>query len=125
MADRENTEDTGTNRVVLRGRVTREPEARELPSGTTISTFRISVPREATVMTRGSRQPSDWFDCTTWSARSRQRVAKWQVGDEVEVVGAVRRRHVRTAAGGTSMVDIEVLEARRWRAGQSSGAEPC
>lgn len=113
-----------SNQVVLRGRVTRSAQVRELPSGTSVSTFRISVRREPTLMTRGSRQPTDWFDCTAWSAQTRRRVAGWEVGDEVEVVGAVRRRHLQGPAGGTTLVDIEVLEARRARRTQSTGADP-
>jgi single-strand DNA-binding protein len=100
------------NTVALRGRVTKAVEERELPSGTRISTVRISVRRDRTAMTRGSRQGSDWFDCTAWTAALRRRVQGWHVGDEVEIVGAVRRRHLG-GAGGTSLVDIEVLEARR------------
>ena len=114
---------TSANQVILRGRVTRAPQVRDLPSGASISVFRISVPRQPTQMTKGSRQRSDWFDCTAWTARTRKRVSAWACGDDVEVEGAVRRRHVQVPGGGTFMVDIEVMAARRVRATQSAGAD--
>ena len=100
------------NEVVLRGRVVAEVLSRILPSGTEIATFRIVVEREPTAMTRGSRQRSDWVDCTAWSAGQRRRVATWHLGDVVEVRGSLRRRHYRGVNGGGSVVEIEMLAGR-------------
>ena len=58
----------GENAVLLRGRVSTAPERRELPSGSVIVTFRVTVPRSATAMTKGSRQTVDWLDCVAWGA---------------------------------------------------------
>ncbi len=103
------------NEVVLVGRLSAPPVARTLPSGTEISSFRIVVPRGATPMTRGSRQKSDWMDCTAWSAAQRRRVASWRAQDLVEVRGALRRRHYRGEAGSGSRVEVEMLDGRRVR----------
>ncbi len=104
------------NMVELRGRVSSAPVERELPSGTVISTFRLSVPRAKTPMTAGSTQSVDWVDCAAWSARSRRTVGGWIAGDEVEVTGALRRRHFRAGEASTSRLEVEVLSARRARA---------
>ena len=62
-----------TNEVRLRGRVTSAPAERELPSGTCVTSFRIVVARAGTTpMTAGSRQTSDWVDCTAWGGRVRR-----------------------------------------------------
>jgi len=106
------TGDSADNAVLLRGRVTTAPVARELPSGTVISVFRISVPRARTSMTAGSTQAVDWVDCTAWSARCRRTVSGWEVGDHVELTGALRRRFVRAGPGSTRL-EVEVLSARR------------
>ena len=104
--------DSADNTVRLRGRVTTAPVERELPSGTVISAFRISVPRARTTMTAGSAQGVDWVDCTAWNARCRRSVSGWDVGDQVEVTGALRRRYVRAGPGSTRL-EVEVLTARR------------
>jgi single-strand DNA-binding protein len=104
------------NMVELRGRISSAPVERELPSGTVITTFRLSVPRAKTPMTAGSTQSVDWVDCAAWSARSRRTVGGWVAGDEVEVTGALRRRHFRAGQASTSRLEVEVLSARRARA---------
>ena len=104
---------TSTNVVTLAGRVTAAPEERTLPSGDVIATFRVSVPRQPTPMSRGSKQTTDWVDCVAFGARCRRSVNAWQVGDEVELDGALRRRFYRTAAGAVTRLEVEVLSARR------------
>jgi single-strand DNA-binding protein len=110
MAD--STTDEGGNQVEVRGRLSIDPVDRELPSGTPIVSFRLVIPRTTTVMTRGSTQRSDWIDCTAWSAAARRRASGWRVGDTVEVVGALRRRHYRAGEVGGSRVEIEMLGGR-------------
>jgi len=101
------------NRIVLRGRVAGEPSTRELPSGTSIVTFRVTMAREKTHMTEGSKQTSDWIDCVAWAPRPRRSVKSWRTGDIVEVEGALRRRFFRSEGGvPSSRVEVEVLGAR-------------
>ena len=101
------------NTVLLRGRVSTAPEPRELPSGSVIVTFRVTVPRSATAMTRGSRQTVDWLDCVAWGPGPRRTVATWRLDDEVEVGGALRRRFYRGGQGTSTRLEVEVLRARR------------
>ena len=64
-------------------------------------------------MSRGSKQTTDWVDCVAFAARCRRTVTTWQVGDEVTVDGALRRRFYRTPAGASTRLEVEVLKARR------------
>ena len=105
--------DPADNAVTLRARVSAAPVDRELPSGAVISTFRLSVQRGRTAMTSGSAQTVDWVDCSAWTARTRRSVASWQVGDEVEVTGSLRRRFYRSGDGAATRLEVEVLSARR------------
>ncbi|HET6562800.1 MAG TPA: single-stranded DNA-binding protein [Marmoricola sp.] len=100
------------NEVRIRGRVSTAPEERVLPSGTLIVTLRVSVAREASPMTKGSKQSSDWVDCTAWGAKARRVAARWRAGDVVEVEGCLRRRFHRGAAGTSTRLEVEVLSGR-------------
>ena len=101
------------NQVTLQGRVTAEPVERELPSGTRIVTFRLSMPRASTPMTKGSRQRADWVDCSVWGGRVMASARRWHEGDQVEVRGALRRRYLRGfGEGPQSRVEVEVLGGR-------------
>ena len=105
--------DSAVNAVQLCGRVSSAPIERELPSGDTLVTFRVSVPRPPGAGGGKSRATSDWVDCVVWGGRVRRTVRGWQTGDHVEVEGALRRRFYRVGAGAATRVEIEVLTGRR------------
>ena len=104
------------NIVVIEGRLSSEPRERELPSGSTLHAYEVSTRSDG--VTRSV--PVVWVDAS--------RPPKVTDGDEVVVVGAVRRRFFR--AGGTvasrTEVEAEVVAragsgraARAWRAAAS------
>jgi single-strand DNA-binding protein len=105
-------EAVAVNEVRLVGRLSRQPEERELPSGDTMWTFRVVVPRPPGGR---SRQTVDTIDCAVWGGRVRQRLPTWGVGDVVEVSGSVRRRFFSAGGGSTSRVEVEVASGRRVR----------
>ena len=74
------------NEVRLVGRVSQQPEERVLPSGDSVWTFRVVVPRPPGASR--SRQQVDALECAVWSGRARRSVATWAVDDLVEVTGA-------------------------------------
>jgi single-strand DNA-binding protein len=96
-----------TNQVQLQGRLSRPPEEKVLPSGDTVWSFRVVVPRP-----EGARPGVDWVDCSVWSGRLRRSVASWSVGDVVEVTGALRRRFFRVAGSPVSRVEVEASSGR-------------
>lgn len=101
------------NEVRLVGRISGEPQVRELPSGTVLVGFRLVVSRASSPMTTGSKATSDWVECAAWGGRVRGLARHWRHGDEVEVTGALRRRF----GGGRdwSRLEVEVLDGRRLR----------
>jgi single-strand DNA-binding protein len=98
------------NEVRLVGRVSQDPEERVLPSGDTVWTFRVVVPRE-----RGdarSRQTVDALECSAWSARARRSASSWAADDVVEVVGALHRRFFRAGGAVASRVEVEMASGK-------------
>jgi len=96
------------NEILLVGRVTTPPSERELPSGDTVRSWRVTVDRD------GEEPRFDVVDCTAWTARLQRSVASWAKGDLVEIEGALRRRFWRTPVGTlASAYDVEVVRARR------------
>jgi single-strand DNA-binding protein len=111
------------NEVTLRGRVSGEPQERELPSGSVLVAFRLVLARERTPMTAASKQSSDWVECAAWGARVRKQAQSWHDGDQVEVRGALRRRFFRVGDQGRSSVEVEMLGGRRVRRASGRGRE--
>ena len=104
------------NEVRLDGRVSGDPEERQLPSGDRIWVFRVVVPRDSP---RG-RQTVDVVDCTAWDGRTRRSVSRWRDGDQVEVTGALRRRFFRSGGATVSRVEVEVRSGRLIRRAASA-----
>lgn len=100
------------NEVRLIGRLSLAAEERELPSGDQLTAFRVVVNRPRDKR-RGSRVQIDALECHTWIARVRRAAMTWQVGDVIEVNGALRRRFFKTGGRLQSMTEVEVLSARR------------
>ena len=96
------------NVVRLVGRISQPAQVRVLPSGDSVTSFRIVVPRAA----RTTRPGSDSLACSAWTARTRRTVERWDVGDWVELEGAIRSRFFRGASGPASIVEVEVGRAR-------------
>ncbi|MDO9455023.1 single-stranded DNA-binding protein [Nocardioides sp.] len=97
------------NEVRLVGRLSAEPEEKELPSGDVLVSFRVVVPR---VPDAKSKVTVDALECVAWTARAKRSVRSWRLGDVVEVTGSLRRRFFRTAAGPASRVEVEVTRGR-------------
>lgn len=99
------------NSVRIVGRVSATGEARRLPSGDTVHTMRVVVPRAS----RRDRDRSavDTIDVACWTAAARRAAARLAVDDHVEVDGALRRRFFRTGTGVASRYEVEAQKVRR------------
>ena len=98
------------NDVVLRGRVSAPAEARDLPSGDTLVTFRLVVRRPEP---RARGQSVDVLTCVTYDRALQRRMAAWEPGDVVEVEGALQRRFWRTPIGTASVCEVNCRRGRK------------
>ena len=101
------------NVVILRGRLSRPPESRSLPSGDIVVAYEVTVPRPGQ---RAETVPVAWMEAPASAV-------DLAVEEEVVVVGRVRRRFFRS--GGVTQSRTEVAAQRvvptrhRVRAGQA------
>jgi single-strand DNA-binding protein len=104
------------NEVVLVGRLSGEVVTRELPSGDQLSSWRLVVdrPGDGPRAVAGRRSPTvDTIDCAAHRGQVRRLAAGWQVGDTLEITGALRRRFWRGPHGLGSRYEVEASGARR------------
>lgn len=94
------------NHVVLTGRISGEPEERELPSGDRVVTFRLVVPRDDGGV--------DTIDCAAWGAALRRR-ALTMVDAEAHLTGQLHRRFWQSPKGLASRYEVEALSLERVR----------
>ena len=98
------------NEVYLVGEVITVPQERTFADGRDVVTFRLDVRADA-----DSGPIRDSFDITVAPARARKSVLGWDVGDTVQIEGAVRRRFHRVGAGSRAFVVIEAARVKRLR----------
>ncbi len=103
------TGQVSVNEVVLAGRVSHDPERRELPSGDVLWTLAVVVDRAPAA---DGRRRVDAVDCAVWSARLQRSVSTWRAGDRVVVEGSLRRRFYAHGVRRVSRVEVEVSRAR-------------
>ena len=95
----------GSNLVVLRGVIRRDPEYRVLPSGDELLSFDLTI-RDGEAPTENA--PVVWHQPSAAAAKLAE-------GDDVVVVGRVRRRFFRAGGSTASRTEVhadKVLSAR-------------
>ena len=103
--------DQWVNEVRLVGKVSGAVDERELPSGDVVAALRLVVPRDAG-RSRGAATV-DTIDVACWTGRTRQSARRLATGDQVEVVGALRRRFFRAGAATASRYEVEASRLTR------------
>jgi len=77
------------NKVILMGRLTRDPEVRQTTGGISVTRFSIAVNRR---FAREGGQEADFINCVAWR-ESGERIAKYfRKGSMIAVVGSIQTR---------------------------------
>ena len=79
----------GINSVVLFGHLGRDPECRQLPSGTLICTLRLATNRP-TKTTTGWQETTDWHRIELWEQNASTAERFLRKGDAVGIEGQLR-----------------------------------
>ena len=94
------------NKVILIGRLTRDPEIRTTPSGVATTSFSIAVQRNY-ANAQGDRE-ADFINCVAWRKQA-ENIAKYSTkGSQVAVDGRIQTRNY-DAQDGTKRYVTEVI----------------
>lgn len=97
------------NRVILTGRLTKEPDLRYTPNGTPVATFTLAVNRTYT-NEQGERE-ADFINCIVWR-KSAENVANYlKKGSLVGVDGRIQTRSYEAQDGRRVFVTEVVAES--------------
>lgn len=95
------------NRIILMGRLTRDPELRHTQTGTPVASFSLAVDRDYTDQATGKR-PTDWIDVVAWDARARFVQQYFRKGRVAVVEGRLQVRDY-TGRDGSKRRAVEVV----------------
>ena len=94
------------NKVILIGRLTKDPEMRTIPSGAVTTSFSLAVNRPFT-NNQGERE-ADFFNCVAWRKQA-ENISKYcQKGSQVAVEGRIQNRSY-DAQDGTKRYITEII----------------
>ncbi|HYV00732.1 MAG TPA: single-stranded DNA-binding protein [Actinomycetota bacterium] len=95
----------GVNVVVLAGRLSEQPEVKDLPSGDKVTRFRLHVPEA------GKRVLP--LPVSAWERLARKGCERLAKGDAVLVRGHLVRRFFRDGGGGRSVTEVVATEVKK------------
>ena len=83
------------NKVILGGRLTKDPELKMTQSGTQVCSFSIAVNRKPGRSQDGTQQDpvTDFFDCTAWRQTGENISRFFHKGSSIAVVGTIQNRN--------------------------------
>ena len=94
------------NRVVLVGRMTRDPELRRTPQGDAVTSFTLAVNRNYT--SRDGQQQADFINCVVWRNPAENVERYCSKGSLVGVEGRIQTRSYDNSQGQKVYV-VEVI----------------
>lgn len=94
------------NRVILVGRITRDPELRTSPSNVSFTAFSIAVNRTA-VSSNGERE-ADFINCVAFNKQAENLCRFIKKGGQIGVEGKLQTRRY-TAQDGSNRIATEVI----------------
>jgi single-strand DNA-binding protein len=110
------------NRVILIGRLTRDPELRYTPSGTAVASFSLANNRTYAVTGEKKDQVS-YFDCVAWSKLGEIITEYCKKGHRIAVEGRLQQRRWDDQDGKKRTKVEVVIENFQFLTGKGQGDE--
>ncbi len=111
----------GMNRVVLVGRIVRDPELRRTTSGASVTSFTVAVDNPG--RGNGQDRSASFIPCTCWN-KTAENVAKYcQKGSMVGVDGRLNQRSYEDKTGAKRSVVEVVAESVQFLSAKGSNSD--
>ena len=98
------------NRVIITGNLTRDPEARSLPSGTSLCKLRVAVNTRRKDNSTGQWEDKpNYFDVTVWGAQGENCATYLAKGRPVAIDGRLEWREWEAKDGSGKRQSVEII----------------
>ena len=117
----------GLNKVMIIGRLGRDPEMRYTPSGRPVTTFSVATSRTWNTSEGERRTETEWFNIVAWGSLAEICKQFLNKGQQVYVEGRLQTRHWEDAEGNkhsvTEIVANEMIMLSERREAGEIGSE--
>ena len=86
------------NKIILMGRLARDPELKRTTSGTAVTSFSLAVERD--FKSQNGEKETDWIDCVAWKGTAETVCKYFSKGRMMIVVGRLQIRDWTDRGGG-------------------------
>ncbi len=114
---------TNINRVVLTGNLTRDPELRALPSGTSVCSLRVACNTRRKDASGQWVDKPNYFDVTVWGAQGENCAQFLSKGRPVAVDGRLEWREWEAKDGSGKRQSVEIIADSVQFLGSRDGGE--
>ena len=108
------------NRVVLVGRLTKDPELRKTKTGTSVTQFTLAVNRRTN---QNGQQEADFIQCTAWSKTADLIVQYLNKGSLAGIDGRIQTRTYEDQYGNKKYITEVVAESVQFLESKKEGGE--
>lgn len=116
------------NKVILVGRLTKDPELKFSSQGTAVATFTLAVDRKFVDKATGQRE-ADFINIVAWRKTAEFAANYFKKGSLMGVSGAIQTRTYQAQDGSTRYVtevvadDVEFVGGKKEQGGTSTGGQ--
>lgn len=109
------------NKVILMGRLTRDPEYRQTPQGVSVASFSIAVNRR--FAGRDGQRQADFINCVAWRQQADFVSRYFHKGNMIAVTGSIQTRNW-DGQDGQKHYATEVIVDEVYFTGEKTGGDP-
>ena len=109
------------NRVVLVGRLTRDPELKYTTNG--IANLRFSIAVNRTFTSQNGERQADFINCVAWRANADNIARFFKKGSMIAINGSIQTRQYQDRDTGKNRTAFEVLVDRFHFTGNAGGSQ--
>ncbi len=108
------------NKVILVGRLTKDPELRATTSGTSVASFTIACDRK--YVKQGEERKADFINCIAWRQSAEAISRYFKKGDRIALEGSIQVREWQDNDGKKHYATEVVVEAWEFAQSKTEGA---
>lgn len=109
------------NRVVLVGRLTRDPELRKTPSGASVCSYTLAVSRNRSV--QPGQPEADFINCVTWNRQAETMAQYLDKGSLVGIEGRIQTRNYDNQNGQKVYVTEIITDSVQFLESKSNSSQ--
>lgn len=97
------------NKLIITGRLGRDPEVRQTPQGSTVASFSVASNHTWTTADNRQQEHTEWFNIVAWNRLADVVSTNLRQGSHVYVEGRLQTQNWTDQASGQPRIRVELI----------------